>query len=118
MVSVSAPVSLARRHVLGDLYSRCEGIDDTIPVYLDSVDGEALGHVDESLGHYADAFSFHIPDEVCKKLTSGFFSYAFDVRYATRKGPKHLRPLRLNSICLISRQNYERPIARTARRSN
>jgi hypothetical protein len=117
MVSISAPVSLARRHVLGDLYSRCEGIE-TIPVYLDTVEGEVLGHVDQSLGHDADAFSFHLPDDVCKKLSSGFFTYAFDYEYAEKKGPKHLRRLQLNSICLIARQNYERPIARSTRQSN
>ena len=109
---ISGPISLSRRHVLGDLYSRCEAIT-TIPVYLNSIDGEVLGHVDQGLGHYADAFSFHLADDVCKKLSAGFFTYAFDYEYAA-SAPGQRKRVQLNSICLIARQNYERPVSRTA----
>lgn len=111
----SGPISVSRRHVLGDLYSRCDVIS-SVPVYLNSVDGELLGHVDQGLGHYADAFSFHLPDDICKKLSAGFFTYAFDYQY-TDPAAEPGRPKRvtLNSICLIARQNYERPVARSVR---
>jgi hypothetical protein len=109
------PISLSRRHVLGDLYSRCDVITN-IPVYLNSVDGEVLGHVDQGLGHYADAFSFHLAEEICKKLSAGFFTYAFDYQYSDEAStPGQRRRDNLNSICLIARQNYERPVARSSR---
>ncbi|MEO5859781.1 MAG: hypothetical protein ABIR33_12620 [Pyrinomonadaceae bacterium] len=111
----SGPISLSRRHVLGDLYSRCDVIT-SVPVYLNSVDGEMLGHVDQGLGHYADAFSFHLADDVCKKLSAGFFTYAFDYRYsdeATVEGQR--KKVVLTAIFLIARQNYERPVARSTR---
>ena len=72
---------MSRRHVLGDLYSRCETVVN-VPVYLDNKEGEMLGYVDQGLGHYADAFSFHLPEEVCKKLSAGYFTFAFDLDYA------------------------------------
>ncbi|HQU91874.1 MAG TPA: hypothetical protein PLK77_06235 [Pyrinomonadaceae bacterium] len=109
----SGPISLSRRHVLGDLYSRCDVIA-SIPVYLNSVDGEMLGHVDQGLGHYADAFSFHLADDICKKLSAGFFTYAFDYEYSEVL-PGSPKRVKLNSICLIARQNYERPVARSVR---
>jgi len=109
----SGPISVSRRHVLGDLYNRCDVIS-SIPVYLGSVEGEVLGHVDQGLGHYADAFSFHLADDICKKLSAGFFTYAFDYQYSDEASlPGRLKRVKLNSICLIARQNYERPIARS-----
>ena len=58
-----SPLTLARRHVLGNLYARCERSTKEVPVYLNDTDGERLGFVDESLGRYADAFTFHLPEE-------------------------------------------------------
>ena len=111
----TGPISLSRRHVLGDLYSRCDVIT-SIPVYLNSVDGEMLGHVDQGLGHYADAFSFHLADDICKKLSAGFFTYAFDYQYSEEPSTAGQRKkVKLLSICLIARQNYERPVARSTR---
>ena len=104
---------MSRRHVLGDLYSRCETVVN-VPVYLDNKEGEMLGYVDQGLGHYADAFSFHLPEEVCKKLSAGYFTFAFDLDYADpAAAPGRARKVRLNSIALIARQNYEKPIPRT-----
>jgi hypothetical protein len=112
----SGPISLSRRHVLGDLYSRCEVITANVPVYLNSVEGEMLGHVDQALGHYADAFSFHLADDVCKKLSAGFFTYAFDYQYSDDAPVAGQRKkVKLNAIFLIARQNYERPVARSTR---
>lgn len=112
---VTSPVSLSRRHVLGDLYSRCDVIS-SVPVYLNSIDGEVLGYADQSMGHYADAFSFHLAEDICKKLSSGFFTYAFDYDYSKDTAvPGQQRRVTLNSICLIARQNYQRPTARSAK---
>lgn len=99
------PISLKRRHVLGDLYSRCERIA-SIPVFLDTPEGEPIGYVDEGLGHYADAFVFHLPEDICKKLsTSGFvysFSYDFaDDNTSLRDGKRRVR---LTNICLTARK--------------
>ena len=75
-----SPLAIKRRHVLGDLYSKCDAVEQ-IPVYLESPDGELIGHVDEGLGHYADAYQFHIPEDVCKKLATGHYTYSFDYDY-------------------------------------
>jgi hypothetical protein len=105
-----SPLALARRHVLGDHYSRCDRIG-SIPVYLDEVGGEVLGSVDEGLGHYADAFLFHLSEEHCKKLSTGHFTYSFDCKYKGKRGTPGRRMV-LNSITLTSRKNYEKPLPR------
>lgn len=98
---------MSRRHVLGELYSRCEAVV-SVPVYLNDAGGEMLGYVDQGLGHYADAFSFHIPDDICRKLSAGYFTFSFDVSYADGV-PGRSRRVKLNSISLIARQNYSKP---------
>ncbi len=55
-----SPLAIKRRQVLGDLYSLCDPVE-MVPVHLDNAEGEKIGHVDESLGHYADAYLFHLP---------------------------------------------------------
>ena len=108
----SGPISLSRRHVLGDYYSRCEAIV-SVPVYLDSTKGEMLGYADQGLGHYADAFSFHLPDHISKKLAAGQFTYAFEFNYSERKAaPGRHRRVKLNSISLVTRKGYEKPLPR------
>ncbi len=103
---------MSRRHVLGDYYSRCEPIV-SVPVYLDSSKGEMLGYADQGLGHYADAFSFHLPDDICKKLSAGHFTYAFEFSYSERKAtPGRHRRVKISSISLITRKNYEKPLPR------
>lgn len=95
-----SPVSISRRHVLGNLYSRCDAIE-SIPVYLRDDQGEMLGHVDQGLGHYADAFSFHLAEDICKRLSSGQFAYSFSYDYADENDSTDSgRRLRLNYICL------------------
>jgi hypothetical protein len=44
------PLTLARRHLLGDLYSRCDR-SSTVPVYLNDTEGEMLGYADEGRHH-------------------------------------------------------------------
>jgi hypothetical protein len=106
----STPVTLSRRHVLGDFYSRCQSIE-TIPVYLDSTDGEKIGFVDEGLGVYADAFRFYVSEELSKKLLAGHFTYSFDYDFVDKDKQlaKNKRRIRLNFILLNSRKGYAKP---------
>lgn len=111
-----APIilSLSRRHVLGDLYSRCDAVEGEIPVYLDDeVAPVVIGYADQSLGHYADAFSFHLEAENCKKLSSGQF--AFSVNHELPKGRVAGSPRRakLTSITLTARPSYVKPAPKT-----
>ena len=111
------PLTMARRHVLGDLYSRCENAA-SVPVYLNDAAGELLGHVDESHGKYADAFTFHIAEDVCKKLAAGHFTYSFDYDYADTEEPASSparRKIKLNSIVLVMRKGYDKPKPKTAK---
>src|SRR5438552_2537661 len=99
-----SPLAIKRRHVLGDLYSQCDAVEK-VPVYLDNEDGEMLGYVDESLGHYADAFLFHLPEDVCKKLSSGHYFYSFDYDYTDAEAPAgRNRRIKLNVIFLTGRK--------------
>src|SRR6478672_282680 len=107
------PISISRRHVLGDLYSRCDAIE-SVPVYMDNVQGELLGHVDEGLGHYADAFRFHMSEDVCKKLSAGHFTYSFNYEHSANEekvvGRKRIK---LNAILLNARKGYAKPVPKT-----
>lgn len=109
-----SPLSLSRRHVLGDLYSRCDSIAENVPVYLAGETQELLGHADEALGHYADAFSFHLPDDLCKKLSAGHFTYSFDYDYADPTVTGSRGRIRLNSITLNARKAYAKPVSKSA----
>ena len=100
---------MARRHVLGELYGRCDAIAEEIPLYMSGEQPTLLGHVNEALGHYADAFSFFAGDDICKRLVSGHYIYSFGY------DPVDSVPggrIRLTSITLIGRQGYSKPIPR------
>jgi hypothetical protein len=89
-----------------------------IPVYLGDAVGERLGFVDESLGKYADAFTFHLSEDVCKKLAGGQFLYSFDYHFSepssTASSPGRRR-IKLLSVFLTMRKGYDKPVARAAR---
>lgn len=106
----ASPLSVARKHVLGDLYAGCEPITEQVPVYFADDQNELLGHVDEALGKYADAFTFHLADDVCKRLSAGQYTYEFDIERSQNSGRVVLR-----SVFLVARKNYEKPLP--ARRS-
>jgi hypothetical protein len=104
-----SPIALSRRHVLGDYYSRCDAIE-SVPVYLDGTDGELLGQVDESMGKYADAFLFHLSEDLCKKLSAGHFTCSFDFEKVEETDGPVRRRIKLNSITLIPRKAYAKPL--------
>ena len=106
------PISLSRRHVLGDLYARCEAIE-SVPVYMSSAEGELLGHVDESLGHYADAFCFHLSEDICKKLSAGHFTYSFEYELSGDAEAAAKRRVKLNRVILTARKGYAKPVPKT-----
>ncbi len=108
-----SPLSLSRRHVLGDLYGRCDPIIENVPVYLDGDEHELLGQADEGLGHYADAISFHLADDFCKKLSAGHFTYAFNYEHAEPAAEGRKR-IKITSITLIARKAYQKPVPKNA----
>jgi hypothetical protein len=108
-VTKTATISLARRHVLGDLYDRCDELRGAIPVYLAGDEEEVLGYADESLGHYADALSFHLADDNCKKLSAGHFLYSLNYDYSGAAVAGTRRRIKLISITLTGRKSYEKP---------
>jgi hypothetical protein len=68
--------------------------------------GEPLGYADESLGHFADAFLFHLPELVCKKLSTGHFDYVFDCEYIrSAAGAAARKRIKLNGILLVPKKN-------------
>lgn len=102
-----APLTIARRHVLGDLYSKCDEIFD-VPVYLESDLGERLGFATETYGNYADSVTFHLAEDVCKKLSTGHFTYSFGYDYSEPDAaPVRGRRIKLNYICLTGRKNAD-----------
>lgn len=96
------PLAIKRRNVLGDIYNHCDPIE-SIPVYMNDKSGELLGHVDESLGHYTDAFLFHLSEEICKKLSKNHYNYGFDYDIFDNKISKTKR-IKLNYILLVGKQ--------------
>lgn len=73
---------MSRSRILGNMYTQCDRLNEHIVVYLNDAAGEKLGVVDESLGKYADAFTFHLSEENCKMLAGGKYDYTFDYQVA------------------------------------
>ena len=113
-----SPLSLSRRHVLGDLYGRCDPLAESVPVYLAGLDEpELLGHVDQSLGHFADALTFQLADDICKKLSAGHYTYSFDYRFSDPSQNGSRGRVVLTSVILTGRKAYQKPLPRTAGRT-
>jgi hypothetical protein len=93
-------LNLKRRHVLGNIYSQCENIEN-IPVYLDVKGEEPIGFADESLGRYIDAFSFHLPGDICKKLSSNGYVVAVDYQVSE----ENKRMYKINHFVLLAPTN-------------
>src|SRR5687768_3330989 len=109
------PLAIKRRQVLGDLYADCDPVE-SVPVHLDNADGEKIGFADESLGHYADAFLFHVPEDVCKKLSTGHYIYSFDYDYTDPGSTGRHRRITLNSIFLTGRKVLS-PVSRSSKKA-
>lgn len=98
-----SPLAIKRSYVLGELYKQCDPIE-SIPVYMNDQSGELLGYVDESMGHYADAFTFHLSEIVCKQLSSSHFDYAFGFDYADKTDQSINKRIKLNYISLVGKK--------------
>ena len=107
-----SPVSFARGHVLGDLYRRCEALKDSVPVYLAGDEQELLGHADETLGEFADAISFHLSEDMCKKLSSGHFSLTVDYSFSDANDSTARSRVVIRSFTLVGRKGYAKPSPR------
>lgn len=94
------------------MYGRCDALSGEVPVYLDGDERELIGHANEQLGKFADAFSFFLSDDNCKKLSSGHFTFAFDYQLSKSPGKDVGSRVVLTSITLVGRQNYEKPMPR------
>ena len=104
------PLALSRKHVLGEHYLRCDAIE-SVPVYLNDTAGEVLGHVDESMGKYADAYLFHLSEDMCKKLSAGHFTYSFEFENVETEVPAAgRRRMRLVTVMLTARKGYAKPL--------
>jgi len=109
-----SPLSIARRHVLGELYAKCDQIEN-VPVYLEGEGSEPIGYADEGLGHYADAFSFHLTEEYCKKLSAGHFTFSFNYEFAQSETLQaSSKRIKLNSITLNPRKGYQKPVPKSS----
>jgi hypothetical protein len=107
-----SPIAIKRSNILGSIYRQCDVIE-SIPVYLNDESGEMLGYVDESMGHFADAFTFHLPETICKQLSTSHFDYAFGFDYLEQKEPTAgKKRIKLNHIALVKKQtNYTKKIS-------
>lgn len=99
-----SPLAIKRSYVLGKIYKQCDAIEN-IPVYMNDQSGEILGYVDESLGHYADAFTFHLSEIVCKQLSASHYDFAFGFEYAENTDkPAAKKRIKLNHIVLVGKK--------------
>ncbi len=99
-----SPIAIKRSYVLGNIYKQCEPIE-SIPVYMNEESGEPLGYADESLGHYADAFTFNLPEAVCKQISASHFDYAFGYDYAKQTDKNGgAKRIKLNHILLVMKK--------------
>ena len=99
-------ISFKRHNILGKLYQQCESIS-SIPVYLNDTSEEPIGTVEESLDRYADAFLFHLPQNVCKKLSTNSYDIGIDYDFAGRDSNSDHHRLKLNHIILAVKKNSE-----------
>jgi len=98
------PLTIKRSNVLGDIYKQCDAIE-SIPVYMNEQSGELLGFVKEDMGRYADVFTFHLSETVCKQLSSNNFDFAFDFDYSDKTTQtSNKKRIKLNHILLMTKK--------------
>ena len=110
-----SPLAIKRPQVLGDLYNLCDAIDQ-VPIILAGETNANIGFADESLGKYADAFLFHVPEEVCKKLATSHYIYSFDYEYSDPESTGPHRRITLKCIHLTGRKVVA-PVSRSAKKA-
>ncbi len=96
-----SPLAIKRSNVLGKIYNQCDAIE-SIPVYMNDQSGELLGFVNEEMGRYADVFTFHLAEDICKQLSANQFEFAFDFDYSEKATQTtNKKRIKLNHILLI-----------------
>lgn len=106
------PLTIKRSNVLGDIHKQCDAIE-SIPVYMNDCSGELLGFVREDTGNYADAFTFHLSETVCKQLSSNNFDFAYDFDYSEKTTQAfNKKRIKLNHILLIAKKPlFAKPVS-------
>ena len=97
-------VAFKRRNILGALYQQSEPVS-SIPVYLDDATGEPIGTMEENPNQYADSFIFHLPDNVCKKLSTNSFDIGIDYDFTDEDTEPGNRRVKLNHIILATKKS-------------
>ena len=110
-------VSFKRRTILGELYKQCDAIN-SIPVYINDQTAAPVGTVDESLDHYADAFLFHLPNYICKKLLNNSYDIGVDYDFANKNKVSYKDRIKVNHIILAIRKEAEPMPRRSSRRAS
>lgn len=104
-------LTLSRKHVLGDLYSRCDPVE-SVPIYWSDPSGPMVGFVGEAEGDYSDAFTFHMSDDLCRKLAGGQVLCRFNYEFAgetDQANAKTKRRLSLTSFVLTAPPIHGKP---------
>jgi hypothetical protein len=97
-----SPLAIKRRYILGNLADKCDTINK-IPVYLNDKSGEPIGYADESMGRYADAFLFHLPEDICKRLSTNGYDLEIDYDVSNPEDNARNERINLNYIILTSK---------------
>lgn len=97
-----SPLAIKRRNILGKLTDKCDTISK-IPVYLNDKSEAPIGFADESMGRYADAFLFHLPEDVCKRLSTNGYDLEIDYDVADQESNGKSERITLNYIILTSK---------------
>lgn len=103
-------ISFKRRNILGELYKKCDTVS-SIPVYMNDKTAEPIGTVEDCADSYADAFLFHLPDHVCKKLSTNSYDIGIDYDLSEESKGLNSARIKLNCIILAVKQGSE-PIPR------
>jgi hypothetical protein len=103
-------ISFKRRNILGALYKQCDTVE-CIPVYMNDTLDAPIGTVEENPNHYTDAFLFHLPDVVCKKLSTNGYDIGIDYDFTEKNRRSGNNRIKVNHIILAVKQGSE-PIPR------
>lgn len=103
-------VAFKRRRILGEFYGRCE-TTDSVPVYLNDESGESIGTAEQIFEHNSDTFVFHLPSDICKKLSTNLYDIGIDYEFIEPGADPANARITLKSIILVVKQGSE-PIPR------